>query len=279
VKINCPVLSAHLPIKRNLTLAYILSFIVAFLMTAASLGGFLFPSAIYPTEELRRSFIANDVVNLVIGVPILLGSMWLARRGKLVGLLFWPGALLYVLYNYIAYLFGMPSGLITFAYLALVLLSTYVIFDLLRSIDQKSVGEQLSGAVPVKTGGWVLVLFGVMFIFRAIVMLARASATQTGLPVSEIGVVIADIAISILWIAGGVMLLRQRPLGYVGGLGLLFAASALFIGLILFLFLQPALMGVPFVLTDVIVVLVMGMVCFIPFALFIRGALSDRKPS
>jgi hypothetical protein len=35
----------------------------------------------------------------MIGLPILRGSMGLARRGKLLGLLLWPGALFYVLYH------------------------------------------------------------------------------------------------------------------------------------------------------------------------------------
>ena len=73
---------------------------------------------------------------------------------------------------------------------------------------------------------------------------------------------------------GGVLLLRRRPLGYVGGLGLLFAASMLFVGLIIFLLLQPVLTAVPFTPIDVIVVAVMGLVCFIPFGLFARGVAS-----
>ena len=93
-------------------------------MTAASLGGLLFPSAIYQTDELLRTFLANDQVNLLVGLPVLLVSLWLARRGNLVGLLSWPGALLYITYNYLAYLFGIPFGGITILYLVLTLLST-----------------------------------------------------------------------------------------------------------------------------------------------------------
>ena len=43
-------------------------------------------------------------------LPILLGSMWLARRGSLAGLLLWPGALFYALYAYVPYLVGAPFG-------------------------------------------------------------------------------------------------------------------------------------------------------------------------
>lgn len=262
--------AGYLPITHNLHHVYGSTLIGAVLMTALSLGGLLYPSIFYPTNELLQSFIANDVVNLVIGLPILLGSMWLARHGKLVGLLCWPGALLYVLYNYIAYMVGIPFSVLTFPYLVLVLLSTYGVFDLLKSIDKKAVQEQLSGSVPVRTAGGILMMFGIMFVFRAIGMIIETNTSQTVLPSSEIGVMIADIVISIFFITGGGLLLRRSSLGYVSGLGFLFVASMLFVGLIMVLLLQPVLMGIPFILVDVIVVFIMGLVCFIPFGLFVR---------
>ena len=262
------------PVTRNLNLAYALSLLTGLLMAGVSLGGLLYPGSLYPTGELQSTYVPNDVVNLFIGLPVLLASMWLTRRGSLVGLLFWPGALLYVLYNYIAYLFGMPFSTVSFVYLAIILLSAYILFDLLRSIDQQAVQERLSGAVPVKFAGWVLVLFGVFFFFRAVAMFVQPLTQQTTLPVSEVGVLIADLVLSIFWFAGGFLLLRRMPLGYVTGLGLLFSGSMLFIGLIIFLLLQPVLTGAAFQLVDVLVVLVMGMICFIPFFLFLRGTLS-----
>jgi hypothetical protein len=107
-------------------------------------------------------------------------------------------------------------------------------------------------------------------------MIVDAGLNQTVIPAAEFGTLIADIVLSLLFLAGGVLLLRQRPLGYVGGLGLLFAASMLFVGLIAFLLLQPVLTAVPFVPIDVIVVTVMGLVCFIPFGLFVRGVVGRK---
>jgi hypothetical protein len=267
--------SGHLPVKRDLIIVYVLSFVGAILMAIVSLGGLLYPSIFYPTDELLQAFFANDVVNLFVGLPILLGSMWLVRYGKLVGLLLWPGALLYVLYTYIAYFFGVPFSLLTIAYLVLVLLSAYCVFDLLRSIDKKSVHERISEGVPARTGGGVLVVFGILFIFRALGMIAEASSNQTLLHSSEFGVLIADIVISILFIVGGGLLLRRSPLGYVSGLGLLFVGSMLFIGLIMILLLQPILTGAPFVLVDVIVIFVMGLICFVPFGVFVRKVVTN----
>ena len=139
--------SAGLPIRRNLTLAYIFSLIIAILMAAASIAGLLYPAVIYPKDELLQSFMPNDVVNLFIGAPILLGSMWLARRGQLIGLLFWPGALFYVLYNYIAYVFGMPSSVLFLLYLAMVTLSAYTLIGLVAGIDGTAVRQTVPCSV------------------------------------------------------------------------------------------------------------------------------------
>jgi hypothetical protein len=157
----------------------------------------------------------------------------------------------------------------------LILMSTCCILNLLKNIDKKSVQERLSEGVPVRTAGWVLVLFGVLFTFRAIGMIVEASTNQMTLPISEIGVLIADIVISIPLVTGGGLLLRRSSLGYVSGLGLLFAASMLFIGLIMVLLLQPVLTNTPFVLVDIIVVSLMGMICFIPFGLFVRKVVAS----
>ena len=263
--------SKSLPLKRDFKPAYILTIIVVVGMGALSLAGLITPNRFYPSEEFIQSYLVNDGINLILGIPILLGSMWLTRRGKLVGLLFWPGALLYVLYNYIAYIFGLPFSLITFVYLALVVLCGANIFVLLNFIDRKSVQQLLAGNVPVKFSGWVLVLFGVLFFIRAIGMLIEANTSQTSLAVSEIGVLIADMVLSVLMAGGGVLLLRQMAFGYASALGLLFAASTLFIGLIMVLLLGPVLIETSIVLTDVIVVFIMGLICFIPFGLFVRG--------
>ena len=272
-------LSTHLPIKRDLSLAYILSFIVAILITAASLGGLLFPSVIYPSDELRQAFLANDVVNFLVGIPILLTCMWLTKRGKLIGLLCWPGALLYTFYNYIAYIFGMPFNWITLGFILLVLLCACSIFVLVKSIEWDSVKSKLAGQVQERFAGGVLTFYGVAFFFLAVSVLTGASANQGTISMTDIGVSIADLVLSTLLSIGGVLLFQRKPLGYASGMGLLFAASALFIGIILIVFLQPLLTGAPFVLNDLIVLTGMALVCFIPTGLFMHGILSHKIPS
>ena len=146
-----------LPIRRNLTPVYALSLIIAILMAAASVTGLLHRAVIYPTDELIQSFVTNDVVNLFVGLPILLGSMWFVRRGKLIGLLFWPGALMFVLYNYIAYVFATPPSWVFLAYLALLTSSAYTLIGLVASIDAKAIQQRLAGAVRERLSGGMLI--------------------------------------------------------------------------------------------------------------------------
>jgi hypothetical protein len=263
--------SDPLPITRDLTLAYALSVVIAVIMAVASVAGILYRDVIYPAEELLQAFVPNDVVNLIIGVPMLLGSMWLARSGKLIGLLFWPGALFYVLYNYIVYVFGMPLNWAFLLYLTLLTMSIYTMIGLVASIDGKSVKQRLTGTVPVRVAGGVLAGLGGLFLLLVIGELINALTSQTPVPTVELGLHVADFLISPALVIGGVLLWRREALGYVAGTGLLFQASMLFIGLIMILILQPLLTEAAFILTDIVVTFILGLVCFIPFVLYVRG--------
>jgi hypothetical protein len=269
--------SASLPVARDLAFSYVVSLIIALLMALASAAGLLYPARIYPTDELLQSFVANDVIDLAIGVPILLGSMWPARRGRLVGLLFWPGALMYVLYNHIAYVCAMPLSWALLLHMALVTLSAYTTIGLVASVDPKVVQQRLSGAVPEKLAGGVLVGLGGLFLLFVIGTTGGAIVSQTPIAETKLAVQVADSMIIPAWIIGGVMLWRRKALGYVTGAGLLFQASMLFVGVIVVLLLQPILTQAPFALDDVIVLSVMSLPCFVPFGLFVRGVVSKGE--
>jgi hypothetical protein len=268
-------LANSLPIRGGLRFAYISSLIIALMMAGVSTAGILYQTDIYPEEELLETFIANDVVSLVIGVPILLVSMWLARRGKLIGLLFWPGALFYVSYNYFVYVFAMPLSWVYLFYITLFGLSLYTMIGFVTNIDGKAVQRRLAGLVPERFAGGVLVGLSTLFLLRAIFEMAGSLINQALSSDTELALLVVDFLIAPAWIIGGVLLWRRQSLGYVGGTGLLFQTSMLFIGLIVILFLQPMLTNAAFSLTDIIVVFIMGLICFIPFALFVRGVVKS----
>jgi len=272
--------TAHLPVTRDLTLAYAISLAVALLMTVASVAGLSYRAAIYPTDELLLSFIPNDVLNLVVGLPILLGSMWLARRGKLIGLLCWPGALFYVLYVYVLYLIGMPFNGLFLPYLLLVPLSAYTIIGIVASIDGEAVRQRLSGVVPARTAGGVLAGLAILLIVRQTAIIVAALTDQTPVDTLERMLWIDDVTVGCpALLAGGVLLWRRKALGYVAGAGLLLGYGVLAVGLIPVMVFQALTTASPVDVAGIVVVLVMGAICFIPFAFFVRGAASDRSSS
>lgn len=264
-----------LPITSGLTQAYTTSLIIAALLAIVSVAGLLFQSQVYPTPELAQSFVATDLVNLVIGVPILLASMWFARRGQLIGLLFWPGALFFIVYHSIVYVYAMPLSWLFPLYITLLVLSVYSLIGLVVGIDGEKVEKRLNGRVPERLAGGVLAGLGTLFLLRTLGVVASAMINQTAITETEMGVLIADSLLIPAWIIGGVVLWRRQALGYVGGTGLLFQGSMLFIGLIVWMLLAPLMTGAPFVPVDVIVIFIMGLICFIPFGLFVRGVVKS----
>jgi hypothetical protein len=266
----------HLPITRDLTLAYVASLVIALLMTVASVAGLLYRTVIYPTDELLLSFLPNDALNLVVGLPILLGSMWLARRGKLIGLLCWPGALFYVLYVYVLYVIGMPFNALFLPYLLLVPLSAYTIIGVIASIDGQAVRQRLTGVVPARTAGGILAGLAILLIVRQIAIIVAALTNQTPVDTLERMLWIADSVVGCpALLAGGVLLWRREPLGYVAGAGPLLGYGVLAVGLIPVMVFQALYTASPVDVAGIVVVLVMVAICFIPFAFFVRGAASS----
>jgi hypothetical protein len=268
-----------LPTRRPLTLLYALSVLIAALIVAASLVGLLIPGSAYPTDELRKSLVPTDIVTLLIGLPILLGSIWWARRGKLLGLLLWPGALFFVLYTYLVYVFAVPFNVAFLLHLTLVTLSLYILIGLLASLDGEAVHRRLAGAVPERAAGGILAGLGTLFFVRVIGVLVSALIHQTPIADTDLAPHIGDALAAPALAIGGVLLWRRAQFGYVAGLGLLFQASMLFIGLIIVLLVQPFVTAAPLALLDIVVVAILGLICFVPLALFVRGVVSgDRSP-
>lgn len=280
--------SASLPVTRNLTPAYVASLVVAVLMAVVSAAGLALGStglygpdpelALGVTEAetglLLPGLLAQDAFNLVVGVPLLLGSMWLARRGSLVGLLFWPGVLFYALYWYVLYLVGAPFSVLFVAYVPLVTLSAYTIIGLVSSIDGEGVRRRLSSAVPARVIGATLVVLGLLTLGQD-ASGALLTALAGGAPIDPAArhVWIVDLALQApAVIAGGVLLWRRRTLGYVAGAGLLLQYGLSAVGFVASMALRALLTGSPLDAATSVVLLVFGVVCFVPLAFFVRGA-------
>lgn len=260
----------NFPLAGDITLPFYLTIAVTILMAAASIGSLLFPESIYSSDEERAAFLTNDVVNLLVGVPMMLITLSMARRRKLLSLVIWPGALIYVIYNYLAYIFGMPLSWVTGLNAALVILGLAAGVILILRMDLADLSEALAGSGPRVAASVVMVVFGAGFFVQAAQKVFGFAAGSGEIARADFGVFTADLAVSVIWIAGGLLLMQRKPLGYLLGWSGMFGVVMLNVGLLAYLVLQPVLTEVPFSLVDVIVIGVFTIVCALPWILFLR---------
>jgi hypothetical protein len=145
--------SDRLPVRQHFTLAYLLSLLAALLMIAVSLVTLLSTGQIYPAEALRLALLPNDMISLAIGLPLLLLSMWLARRGRLIGLLLWPGVLLMVVYMYTVNIVSLAVNVLFLPYILLVTLGAYTIVVIVANTDGEAVKQRPRRASCRAAGG------------------------------------------------------------------------------------------------------------------------------
>jgi hypothetical protein len=238
----------------------------------------LYGTTLYPTEELLLAQLPTDLFTIVVGLPLLLGSMWLARRGRLLGLLCWPGVLLYVLYIYISYAIGVPFGVLFPAYVLLVALSAYTLIGLVASIDGAAVCQRLAGRVPERVAGGILASLAILFTLMNLSEIVAALTSPAPDYALKFPVWIADSAVVAPgWLIGGLLLWQRKALGYVAGAGLLLLGSMLFVGVILLMVFPALYTASPVDVTGIVFILVVGLICFVPLALFGRGIAKSER--
>ena len=276
-----------LPLKRDLTLAYRTSLLVALLMIVASVGDLVWGStSLYGVDEngalgvsastagvLVPGFLVQDIFNLVVGLPVLVGALGLARRGSFIGLLLWPGALFYLAYTYVRYLIGAPFSALFLGYVAIVALSAYTTIGLVASVDGDTVRQRLAGAVRPRLVGGLLFGLALLTVSQdAGSAVATALAGGTSIDPLARGVWLADLTLGVpaMLIVGG-LLWRRMSLGYVAAAGLLLSFGMTSVVIAAMLALQPVLTGAPIDAATVMSLLLFGAVTLPPLMSFARG--------
>ncbi|QIN78458.1 hypothetical protein GBA65_07890 [Rubrobacter marinus] len=85
-------------LRSRATAPYVLSAAIAVLALVVSAGG-LFAGVYRDNAPMTAAFRGNDLVTLVVAIPVLVVAAALSRRGSRRAWLVWLGSLGYVLYN------------------------------------------------------------------------------------------------------------------------------------------------------------------------------------
>lgn len=272
-----------LPVKGNLTFIYRLSGVLVGLLVVASLIGLRFGwSGLYDSYPATLAgLVGQDMVTLAVGLPLLLGAMWLTRRGSTAGLLVWSGALFYFAYSYYFFLVGGFNELFL-VYVAIVATSLYALLALLFHIDAEALSAQFGKRGPVRRAASFLV--GTALVFAVMwggLSIASALAGTTPDPVVHLVVAIDGAVLLPLHFFGGLKLWRQESWGYVLGGLLLTKATATGLGLAFTSTLAMWWAGTvdPF---EVFLAVLFGLMALVGLALlipYLRSAAPGQVPS
>ena len=202
-----------------MSVPYILSAVLAALMVLQSVLGLVFPGQYRDAEWIRLAWFGNDWVTLVVGAPLLVASLLLARRGSIRGLLLWLGTLGYGAYNYAYYMLGAALNAFFPLYVAALLVSVATLVLALSRIDVAEVAASFRSKTPTRIVGGYLVLVALglssvwMGMWAAYVFAGRPTPIET-----EAFKLVAALDITIMvpaLVLGGILLWRQNAWGYV----------------------------------------------------------------
>lgn len=199
-----------------------LSVVVALLTGLASAAGLLAPGVYRDNALIVAAFRGNDLVTLALATPLLLAALALTSSRPVHAFLLRLGMLVYMLYNYVFYLYGAAFNVLFLVYVALVVLSLVALVAGLLEVDAAAVASRFRPGVPRRAvatfmglfamllgGMWVALALG--FVFTGEVPVA---VTQTGHPT---GVVFAtDLTLLVPGLVlGAALLWGGRAWGYV----------------------------------------------------------------
>jgi hypothetical protein len=197
-----------------------LSLAIAFLMVVQAGGGLLLPGLYRDLEEwMLAAWFGNDLVTLFVAVPLLVGSVVLARQGSTRGELVWYGALGYAVYNYGFCLFGARLNAFFPLYALLFVAPVLALILLLGRLDAAAVAEEFRARVPLRwISGYMLLTgggLGVAWLAQWAAFVFRGVEPGIG---EEPFALIAALDLSFVvpfFLLGGLLLWKRRPWGFV----------------------------------------------------------------
>jgi hypothetical protein len=203
--------------RRDLRLATRLSVVLGVLLTsAAAVGVVTGLSGTYdPYPPSEAGLVAQDLVVLVVALPVLGTSMLLARRGSVLAALAWAGALFYAAYTYYFMVIGAFTALFPL-YVGIVATATYAVLALLFGLDFEATASELHARMPRRTiAAFFLVTVVVFVVLWGGLVASSIAAGEVIGPVQHLVVAIDGAILLPILAYAGVQLLRRAASGYV----------------------------------------------------------------
>lgn len=193
----------------------------AALMAAASAIGLAFPGVYRDLAWIEAAWTGNDIVTLVVAVPVMVAGLLLWRRGSRLGELLVYSMFAYSVYGYAYYLFGASLNALLPLYVALVVTPLIGLATGLGRLDAEALRSEFAERTPVRIVAGYMTFTGVGL---AIAWLAQWGAYIFAGTEPSVGAepfkLVASLDLTLIvpfMVLGGVLLWRRSAWGYVLG--------------------------------------------------------------
>lgn len=163
---------------------------------------------------------AQDLVTLVLAVPLLIISLALANKNSFRGKVILTGTIGYFLYTFISYVFLWNYNALFLIYVLLMAASLYAFILALLSFDIKNVPAHFSSKLPTAVlGGYqlfVALMLSLLWLGKIVPTIGDGSVpgglehyTTLVIQGMDLGLVVPAAALS------GIMIIKRKPIGYL----------------------------------------------------------------
>lgn len=182
----------------------------------------IFGKGLYQNDSIAiaSQAIAQDAVTLFLGLPLLLISLFLFRKGLLRGKLLLAGTIAYFLYTYTSYSFLSMLNQFFLIDIALMSASFYTFVLIMMSFDIENLSSYFSEKLPTNFVGGLLIFIGSIFgsmwlglvvpsIISGTAPIALEHYTTLVIQAMDLGFVVPTAFLA------GILLIKKKPFGYL----------------------------------------------------------------
>jgi hypothetical protein len=208
---------------KHLKMITILSVLVAVFLAAVSFSGAFIPRT-YAREvpSMAAQGVGQDIIDLFLVVPLLILSLVFVHKKKRTALFVFGGTVLYTLYSFVIYAFGVHFNDMFFLYCTILGLSLYLFILFMAEMIKKDVEAWFGFDLHRRLVGGYLIFIAVMFYalwFKETLPAVLSgtipsSVSDYNLLVNPVHVLDMAVALPGLIIAA-LLLVRKRRLGYI----------------------------------------------------------------
>ncbi len=199
--------------------AWRLSAAAVVLMAGQSVIGVVAPWVYRETGWVTAAWFGNDLVTLLVAVPVLAWSLFAVSRGSQRAALLWFAMLGYAVYNYAYYLFGSALNAFFPLYAALFVLPVFALILGLSQVHVRGIAARFRASTPRRWIAAYMLFTGIGLTFA---WTGQWAAYVFGGVVPSIGVepfqlvAAMDLTFMVPWfVVGAVLLLHGAAWGYI----------------------------------------------------------------